>query len=203
MVPYQMNLAKGRVLSLANRRQWRRWFAIYLAIVLIVLGWFVVMLTRKCVVISREDARLVLLERKVLSGKAGSANAVGQMQKLSREMAECEDLLKSIDEFRKNQSRAACVILGLANVLPAGMDLGNVSIDNVTGALIVEVHLVAEQLKANDAMTPPRLISLWNAEPLLSGRANHFTSGNSERVKVAGVDKIKWRFTGTLFGEKQ
>ena len=202
MVPYQMNLASGRVLSLATRKQWRRWFMVYLLFILAVIGGAVGMLTRNCVVLARQHDRICLMERNLLNERPGVVTIGGHLEKLSREMADCESQLGAMDNFRKAECRASAVILGLVKVMPSGMDLSQVSIDSAVATIGVEVHVVADLLKNGEGMTPPRLIALWNAEPLLVGRVNHFTSEKSERVKVAGNDVMRWRFSGTLLGGK-
>jgi hypothetical protein len=86
-------------------------------------------------------------------------------------------------------------------VMPAGMDLGQVSIDGIAAKMNCEIY-VSAGVKNDDSMTPPRLMSLWSAEPLLMGRVNHFTSEKSERVMVDNRDVISWRFSGVLGGGK-
>lgn len=199
MVPYQMNLAEGRVLPLATRKRWRNWLVAYLLIVLVVLGWGVGTLTRKCVELFHQEERVTLMERKFLGERTGSVSIEKHLAKLSQEMAVCENQLAAIDRFGKGECHAAGIILGLVNVMPPGMELSQVTIDSAAATLGVEVYVPTEN-KSEEAMTPPRLISLWNAEPLLAGRANHFTSEKSERVKTGGQDILRWRFSGVLLG---
>lgn len=199
MVPYQMNLAKGRVLPLATRKRWRCWFMVYLLLVVVVLGWSVGTLSRKCFELFHQEQRISVMERTFLSKRPGSGSIENHLGKLSRKMTACESQLAAMDRFSKKECHAAAIILGLANVMPAGMELSQVTIDNAAATLGVEVYLPSET-KGDEAVTPPRLIALWNAEPLLAGRVNHFTSEKSERVKTGGSDVLRWRFSATLLG---
>lgn len=199
MVPYQMNLAKGRVLPLATRKRWRCWLIVYLLLVVVVLGWSVGELARKCFALSHQEERIRLMERTFLSQRPGSGSIETHLGKLSREMMACESQLAAINGFSQKECHAAAIILGLANVMPPGMELSQVTIDNAAATLGVEVYIPSET-KGNEAVTPPRLIALWNAEPLLAGRVNHFTSEKSERVKTGGSDVLRWHFSATLLG---
>ena len=199
MVPFQMNLAKGRVLPLATRKHWRRWLIVYLLLVLTVLGWSVAVLTRRCVELFHHEERVSLMERQFLGERPGSVSVEKHLGMLSREMAVCESQLATLDGFWKKECHAAAIMLGLETVMPSGMELSQVTIDNAAGTLGVEVYVPSEN-KSDEPMTPPRLISLWNSEPLLAGRVNHFTSEKSERVKIGDQGVFRWRFSGVLLG---
>ena len=201
MVPYQMNMARGHVLPLATRKRWRRGLAVYLLLVVAVLGGSVALLTLHGIELSNLEESLRLRERELLNQRPGFANAGEYMRKLGREMAVCESQLNALNGFRAGECRAGGIILGLVNVMPAGMDLGQVSLDGAAAKLGCEVY-VPIGLKNGDLMTPPYLISLWSSEPLLTGRVSRFTSEKSERALVDEREVMKWRFTGVMGGGK-
>jgi hypothetical protein len=201
MVPYQMNLAQGHILTLATRKQWRRWLTVYFLLVLVILGWSVGLLMRNGIALVQQRERLSLREGQFLGQRPGVDSMKGHMRSLCQKMAICESQLSAIDSFRKEDYRSAAVILGLVAVMPAGMDLGQVSIDGIAAKMNCEIY-VSAGVKNADSMTPPRLMSLWSAEPLLIGRVNHFTSEKSERVMVDNQDVTSWRFSGVLGGGK-
>jgi hypothetical protein len=121
------------------------------------------------------------------------------MRQLSREMAVSESQLGALEDFGKKECRAGSIILGLANVMPAGMDLGQVSVDGAAAKLGCEVY-VPVGLKIGESISPPHLISLWSGEALLTGRVKRFTSEKSERIQVDGQEVMNWRFSGVLGG---
>ena len=198
-LPYQMNMARGHVLSLDARRRWRRWLAVYFLLVLVALGVSVGLLARDGFALALQRERIDVMERQYLNERPGVTSVNGAMRQLSRDMAACESQLVAIDGFRKEETRAGAILLGLVRVMPAGVDLALVSIDGPAAKLGIEVHVPVGR-KLDESITPPRLIALWNAEPLLAGRATHFTSDKSERVQVGGHDMMKWQFTGLLGG---
>lgn len=199
MVPYRLNMARGHVLPLATRRRWLLWFAIYFLVVLVVLAVSVAVLTHNGIALSRQQEIIKVMERQLLDNRPGVVSVGALMQRLSREMGACEGQLGAINSFRVGESRTAGVILGLVNVMPSGIDLGKVGLDGAAARMECEVYVPAG-LKADDGMTPPRLIALWGGEPLLKGRVNHFTSEKSERVIVDGQEVMSWRFAGVLGG---
>ncbi len=201
MVPYHMNMARGHVLPVATRKRWRHWFTIYFLIVLGVLVTSVGTLTRTGIMLSSQRDRIDFGERELLNQRPGVVSVGAHRQRLGQELAVCEGQLGAIAGFRKGECHAAGVILGLMNVMPAGIDLGNLSLDGPATRMECEVY-VPSGLKMGDSMTPPRLISLWSAEPLLTGRISHFTSEKSERVIIDGQEVLSWRFSGVMSGGK-
>jgi hypothetical protein len=201
MVPYQMNMARGHLLPLETRKRWLRWLAVYFLIVLVALGVSVGSLTRTGIAIFNQQDRVRAMERQFLDDRPGVVSVGAHRQRLGQEMAVYESQLGAIASFRKGECHAAGVLLGLMNVMPDGLDLGNLSLDGTATRMECEVYL-ASGLKMGDSMTPPRLISLWSSEPLLAGRINHYTSEKSERVVIDGQEVMSWRFSGVLSGGK-
>lgn len=201
MVPYRMNMARGQVLSPETRQLCRRWLTVYFVAVLLVLAVSVGFLTHTCVALSRQQTRLELGERQFLAEHPDAGSVSACLRGLSREMTACEDRLKAVDDFRKGVCGAGAILWGLVNVMPAGMDLGRAGLDEAGAKLTYEVY-VQEGRKRDDGMTPPKLISLWNADPLLSTRVRDLTAEKSEHVRVSGREVVSWHFTGTLGGAK-
>lgn len=199
MVPYQMNMARGHVISPETRIRWRRWLTVYFLLVLAVLSVSVGFLTRDWVVLRHQKERIDMMERQFLGQRPGGSSMADAMQRLSRDIAACETQLSALDEFSRGESHAGPIVLGLVRVMPPGMTLGQVTIDRQASKLGIDACVPAGR-SSDDSMTPPRLIALWGGEPLLAGKVSQLTSEKSERVQAGGQDVMCWRFTGMLRG---
>jgi hypothetical protein len=199
VVSYEMNLARGRVIPLSTRKRWRGWLAVYFLLVLLVLGGSVGYLTRTRIVLANQEERMAASEQTLRNQWPDNESVADHMRRLSREMDVCEGQVKAIDTFRRGDSRAASNLLGLVNVIPAGMSLGHVTIDSAGAKVGFDVYIPPTR-KDEESMTPPHMISLWTKEPLLAGRVSHFVAGKNERVKIGGQDMLSWRFSGSLGG---
>lgn len=197
MVPYQINLARGRVLPLSARRRWRGWFAVYFIVMLVILGVSVALLTRTRIVLANQEERIVANEQRMQATWPGHVDVLDRIRRLNADMANCESQMAGLDAFRKGECQAGRVLLGLVNVMPLGMMLGPISIDAESAKLGYDVYLPANR-KDEASMTSRNVITLWSSEPMLKGLASQITAGKSERIKVGGQDMLSLRFAGML-----
>jgi hypothetical protein len=201
MLPYRLNMAKGQVIPLAQRRLWFRWLMLYFAITLVVLGFCVSVLTHDILGLRRQRGVLEVQERQFLAQRGGGASVERHAAKVCHELNHCSEQLDSLSGFYDREFPPAALLLGLANVLPTGMDLGEVGIDATAGRLTFLVYVpVGRQIV--EAETPPNLIGQWSVAPLLAGRVSGLTAEKSERLNRGGIEVLGWHFTGALKGGK-
>lgn len=200
MVPYHINMARGFVLPLEVRKKWLSWFMGYLfvsSVVIALVLYRVIETSRywhaKRDVVARQEA-------KILSGVPGYAKLADYKVAIQGKVVSSLREADALVEFERNQARAARVILGLAEPLPAGVTLGNVDYDGEARKINFEVVMPAT-LKMDDKFSPTHLVAMWEREPLLVGRLMQIEVENSERVRREGAEMMCWRFLATL-GEK-
>jgi len=199
MVVYQFNLAREKVVPIEVRKRLRRWIVVYYAVAGLCLFLVIYALVRDALAVDSARASLAHEEKLFVQARPGAASAGAYMRGLAREMAGLASELDAVKRFQNLERNDAAVLLGLAEPLPAGMELGRVELDGAGGQLRFDVYGPMEQ-KIEDAMAPPHLISLWEKHPLLAGRVSQVASENSERVRVGGREMMCWHFTGTLLG---
>ena len=88
-------------------------------------------------------------------------------------------------------------MLGLAESLPQGVDLGRLVLDGDGGTVKMDVY-VPVALKRDVGLTQPNVISRWEGSELLKNRIQQITSETSARVNLEGQEFLNWRFTGVL-----
>lgn len=200
MLPYELNMARGFVLPLEVRKKWLRWFMVYLLVCSVVIA---VVLFRviesasywhaKRDVLTRQEARVLVgcPDYKTLGEYKGVVD--GKVVSALRET-------EAVVDFGQNKSRAGHILLGLAEPLPVGVELGTVDYDGEARKIRFEV-VMPVTLKLDDKLSPTHMVAVWEREPLLAGRLTQMEVENSERVKRDGVEMMCWRFSASM-GEK-
>ena len=201
MVPYAINMARGHVISVSTRKRWYRWLLTYFILALTAAGISVASLTKDLLDLGRRRARVEQAERRFMGEHPGFTALTDCLRAINQDMVVCTNQLEAIDGFQREARHTARVLLGLAEALPPGVDLGQVDIDGIGGKVSFEVYIPAER-KMGEGIAPPHLIALWSASPLLTGKVSRITAEKSERVRVAGRDLMSSRFAGLLGGNK-
>lgn len=199
MVPYNINMARGRVVPASVRKRWYRWLLAYFVVALTVAGVSVAFVTSDLVDLNLRRVGVERAERRFLGARAGVRNLADCLRSLSQDMATCQDRLEGVANFQGAGRRTAGVLLGLVEPLPVGLDVGQVEIDAAGGRVSFEVHAPAGR-QIDEASAPPHLITLWSASPWLAGQVSRLTAEKSEHVRLGGQDLMSWRFTGVLGG---
>lgn len=198
MTPFQINMARGLVLPVAVRKRWHRWLVVYVFVSAIVCG----TAFRRAVVhvetLKGEQARLDLEEQRFRAQRSGVRDLREYAGALSVRLAGCVDRMEAIDRFQTTGQHVAPLLLGLSVALPQGMEIGRFDI-GVDGVLAFEVYVPADR-RIEESVSPPRLIALWQKEPMLAGRIESFKTENSERERVGGQNVLSWRFVAKLSG---
>lgn len=201
MVTYRLNLAKEHVIPMANRRKWYYWLAVYFLVMLVALGGSVYVLFHTILGLRRQREQAAVQERRFLAQRGGGGSMAVLVGKTSRELEECAGQIESLMGFYPRECPPGAILLGLVNVLPAGMDLGEVILDANAGRLNFTVYVPACRT-VGEGETPPNLIAQWSVEPLLAGRVSEITAEKSERMNQDGTEVLSWHFTAILKGGK-
>jgi hypothetical protein len=107
---------------------------------------------------------------------------------------------EALVEFEKNNNRTARILLGLAESLPEGVELGAADYDAATRKIAFEV-VMPVALKVDEKLSPTHIVAAWERSPLLAGHLAQIEVDNSERVRRDGVEMMCWRFSASV-GEK-
>jgi hypothetical protein len=201
MVRYQLNMARRHVIPAEKRRKWRNGLAIYFVLAVGVLGVCVSLLTREVMRLRQRQERVSLQERMLIEARPGVRNVRDHVAVMGGEMTVCLAQLEAASAFYAQECQAAGILFGLVDVLPGGMELGQIGIDTVAGKLDFEVYVPAAR-KLLESETPPNLIARWSVEPLMAGRVRGLTAEKTERLNGGGWEMLNWHFTGTLAGGK-
>ncbi len=194
---YQLNMAREQVLPLEKRKRWIRWVLAYLIAVVVLISAVVYHLTVHVVALSARSDRLAQEELLFLKNRPGTATMDDSLKKITGRKVELTAELNSLVQFNDAGVKSANVVLGLAESLPVGVDLGRVALDGAVGTLSIDVY-VPSSAKMDGNKTLPSIIALWEKSPLLTNQISQMTSENSERVNLEGQDFLSSRFSGVL-----
>lgn len=122
--------------------------------------------------------------------------------KVTSEMVGVTAGLDAVAQFSAMTQKSAAIMLGFAESLPQGVELGRLVLDGDGETVKVEVYVPAS-MKLDNGLTLPHMISRWESSPLLTNRVRQITSENSASVKFDGRDFMSWRFTGAMERDKQ
>lgn len=199
MQPYQINMVRDYVMPLPSRRKWLRWIGLYLVAMGVVIAtvlWHLLCMVMDC---SQQEAVLAIQERRLLATSPGFQKTDDLRQSLAREMAGVARDMELVETFAREEIPLGEVLLGLTAALPAGVELNRLEFDGSGRKLVYDVVMLADR-KRPDNLTPPRLVSLWKQDPVLSSWVSAIEVETSERLKVDGVNMQCWRFSATLRG---
>jgi hypothetical protein len=199
MTTYQFNMAREQVLTLEKRRLWFRWVLSYLVVAVVAIAAVAYYLTVSVVDLSARNTAMDEAERRFLRQHPNVRSVDEGLSKVTAELAGLAGALDAVTQFRATGLKPAAILLGLAESLPQGMDLGKLTLDGAEGSVKVEVY-VPSAMKQDSHLTLPNVISRWESSVLLTNQVRQFTSENSARVNFEGRDFLSWRFTGVLEG---
>jgi hypothetical protein len=197
MAMYQLNMARDQVLTLKKRRQWFRWMFAYLILSVAAVAGVAHWLTVSVIGLSVQSRALAEREKVFLSQRPGVQGLEGCLKKVTSEMSGLTSSLEALTQFRARGQKSAAIVLGFADSLPPGVELGKLGLDGDGGVVKVEVYVPATT-RLDNGLTLPNVISRWETSPLLAKRVHQITSENSSRINFEGHDYLCWRFTGTL-----
>jgi hypothetical protein len=201
MTTYRFNMAREQVLTLEKRRLWFRWVLSYLAVAVVAIATVAYYLTVSVVDLSARNTAMDEAERRFLRQHPNVRSVDECLSKVSAELAGLAGALDAVAQFRATGKKPAAIVLGLAESLPQGMDLGKLTLDGgeAEGTVKVEVY-VPSAMNKDGGLTLPNVIARWESSALLTNQVRQFTSENSTRVNFEGRDFLSWRFTGVLEG---
>jgi hypothetical protein len=197
MAMYQLNMARDQVLTLEKRRLWFRWMFAYLAVSVLVISGLAYWLTRTMVDLSARSEALDAREKILLSQRPGVRDVDGCLKKVSSEMTGLTASLDAVKQFKAMGQKSAAILLGFAESLPPGVELGRLVLDGDGGTVKIEVYVPA-YMKLDNGLTLPNVILRWESALLLTNRVRQIASENSSRISFEGRDYLNWRFTGEL-----
>jgi hypothetical protein len=194
---YQLNMAREQVFSLEKRRRWFRWVFSYLAVSIVVIAGAAYYLTVSSVDLSARRRAMDEQERLFLKQHPGEQSVSAYQKKVTSELVGLSTSLEALTQFKAMGQKSAAIVLGLAESLPQGVDLGRLAMDGDGGTVKMDVY-VPVALKRDVGLTQPNVISRWEGSELLKNRIQQITSETSARVNLEGQEFLNWRFTGVL-----
>ena len=196
---YHLNMARSQVLPLDKRRQWIRWLLVYLVVAVLAIAAVAHRVTLSLVGLSNECHRVDQQERTFLQERSGYTSMEDCQDKTRARLIGLTTQVEALSQFRNTGKPVAGILLGLAESLPAGIELSRASLDGAGGAVSVDVY-VPVGLKLDEGLSLPAVITLWEKSPLLANRVRRMTSENSEHARLDGHDYLSWRFSGAMEG---
>lgn len=200
MRTYQLNMARGFVMPLEARRKWLHWFFIYLAVCSVLIMWVLYDVIQG---VTRARSRLEALrqqEERFLAGHPEVKTIADCKRDMDGMVAVALRNVKAVAAFEASEFNVAGVLLGLAESLPRGLNVGSFDFDSDSRKVGFEIVMPAS-LKLDDKVSPPQLIAMWEKEPLLAGHLTQIGAENSERVRRNGAEILCWRFSAVAGGQ--
>jgi len=197
MALYQFNMARDQVLSIEKRRVWFRWVLSYLAVSVVLIAFIAYRGTVSIIDLSARSRAVDQVERRFLQQHPGVNSMEACLNKVTSEMAGITASLDAVAQFRMMGQKSAAIVLGLAESLPTGVDLGQLVLDGAEGTVKVDVY-VPVAMKQDAKLTLPNVISRWETSTLLTNRVKQITSEKSSHANLEGREFLNWRFTGVL-----
>jgi len=198
MAMYHLNMAREQVLTLEKRRRLFRWVFSYLAVAVAVIAGSAYYLTVSIVNLRSQTRAMDEAERRFLRQRPGVQNMDKCLTKVTAEAAGLTATLDAVTQFNMmGQKSAAAIVLGLAEALPQGVNLGRLTLDGAEGTVKFEVY-VPVTMKQEAGLTMPSLISRWEGSVLLTNLVRQITSENSARSNLEGREYLNWRFAGAM-----
>jgi hypothetical protein len=200
MVYFEINLARGRVISAVHRRMWFCALVSYIAIAGLTFVFLANELTRDLMAARERRERLQLLEQRCLGDRSRlDQDIVRYANAMGTAMDAYANTLEKMDSMFNRRVLVAHILSGLASPLPAEASLFSVDLSADKREIVFEV-LTPEE-RSRDDITPPNLIAAWGRNPDISQKVAQITSVNRQRIVLNGQGVLIWRFTGHLTGK--
>jgi hypothetical protein len=199
MIHYQLNMARGFVMPLEQRRKWLHWVALYLLLMAVAIGLTLSHVFSRAIYWKSKQASVAMQEKKILLSHPGLHSLGEYEKKLGGEYSACVRDMEAILNFGQAQGRIASILMSLIEPLPTGSTLGSVCYDGDSKKIIFDV-IMPLSLNLDGKVTPPKLVILWEKQPLLSKFLSEVEMENSERVRLGGQDAMSWQFSAVMGG---
>ena len=199
MIHYQLNMARGFVMPLEQRRKWLHWVALYLLLMSFAIALTLSQVFRRTSYWKSQQAIVAAQEQRMLATHPGVPTIGAYKTILGKEYSACVRDMESIILFGQVQGRIAPILMSLIDPLPTGYSLGSVSYDGDSGKITFDV-IMPLSLKQEGNITAPKLITLWGNQPLLSKKLSQIEMENSERIRLDGMAAMSWRFSAVMGG---
>lgn len=199
MNDYHINMARDYVMTFNSRRKWIRWLGLYLVLMGVVIAVVLYRITMEFMDCRAQQESLNVQSGRLMAAHPEFKTAEEYKSALIRRISGAARDLSLVAAAEQTEIPLSRIMLGLTVVLPAGVELNRFEFNGETHKIGWDVVMLADH-KRSDGLTPPRLVSMWEQEPLLSGCLGQFEVETSDRVKVNGVPMISWRFSAMTGG---
>lgn len=193
-VPFQFNLARGRVIPLSQRRHWYVGLFWYLGCMGVVMAVMAYLLATSWIDVRRKADAIAGDEKAFLGRHPGQTSVAGIAAGLGERMALCAAGIEAARTFIARDSRVAPAIMALKKPLPRDVEIGHLEWTPEKTLLSVCVPV---DRRSGDDFAPSKLIAAWSADAILRDTVGEIGGGSSQRAKVGGVDVNSWRFDAT------
>lgn len=199
MIHYQLNMARGFVMPLEQRRKWLHWVALYLLLMAVAIALTMSHVLTRVMYWRAQQGLVADQEYKILSSNSGFRTVADYRKALGEEYSACVRDMEAVMKSGQAQGRIASILVSLIEPLPPGLALGLVNYDGEARKLSFDV-VMPISMRLDGKITPPKLVSLWEKHPLLSKCLSHVEMENSERARAGGVEAMCWRFSAVVGG---
>lgn len=196
---YHINMARDYVMTFNSRRKWIRWLGLYLVLMGVVIAVVLYRITVEFMDYRAQQESLNVQSKRMMVAHPEFKTAEEYKSALIRRISGAGRDLNLVLAAEQTEIPLSRILLGLAAVLPGGVEVNRLEFNGETHKIGWDVVMLADH-KRTDGLTPPRLVSMWEQEPLLSGCLGQFEVETSDRVKVNGVPMISWRFSAMAGG---
>lgn len=199
MIHYRLNMAKGYVLPLEQRRKWLHWLALYLLVMAVAIAFVLHLVITRSLHWHAQYDFVVGQEYKLLMSHPQYKSVEHFKNALGAEVSACLRDLDCILKFGNDEQRIAAILLSLMEPLPVGLGLGAFHYDGGSRKVVFDI-LMPTALKQDEKTSPPKLVALWEKHPLLSRCFKQLEMENSERTRLGGGEMMCWRFSAIMGG---
>lgn len=193
-VPFQFNLARGRVIPIAQRRRWYVglfWYLCFMGLVLAIMAYAI---ATAWVGLKRKADRVAADEKAFLAQHPGQKSVGAFAAGMSERMGFLVAGIETANAFMKRDSRTTPAILALKKHTGRDIEIGEFE---WTPEKTVFSVCVPQDSRTGAEFAPPKVLAAWNADPVLKQTFGEISGGNSQRAKVGGVNVNAWRFEAT------
>lgn len=199
MGPYQVNMARDFVMPMDARKKWLSWFFLYLLLASALIALVLHDVLRDSARLQSQRDALVMREKRFFEDHPGFSTPGACRSVLQGRVKAALEDAGCLVEFKTGKVSMVRILLGLAETLPQGVELGAVDFDGIARKLNFEV-LMPVRPQAVEKFSATEQVAAWEREPLLAGRLVQIEVGNSERIKRDGMEMMCWRFSAAVGG---
>jgi len=123
------------------------------------------------------------------------ADVVAHARDVRQQLDDAVGQLEAVNALREQRLELSRVFLALVAPLPTDVNITALDVDWAKGMLGFDLIFPVDA--AGQGLDISRLISTWNADPLLAAQVRKISSGKSQRQRVEGKFMETWHFTCT------